>query len=217
MFPLSTVLFPGSLLPLHVFEPRYQAMLAHCLASDRKFGVVLIDRGSEVGGGDHRVDVGTLAEVLSASPLGGGRWAVVARGTTRIRVRQWLPDDPFPVAEVAEAPPDDPADPALLAEAHVAVRRLRALLSELGSVPALAPGAFTAPGDAGSRSSDDLDVEHSTWSPCAAAPLAVLDRQRLLEVEGSDDRLRLLTELVRALADDAHRLLAEGSAGPASG
>ena len=57
MFPLGTVLVPKAVVPLHVFEPRYQTMLVDVMAGDRKFGVVLIERGSEVGGGDVRTDV----------------------------------------------------------------------------------------------------------------------------------------------------------------
>jgi uncharacterized protein len=58
MFPLGTVLFPYALLPLQVFEPRYRVMMHHVLEGDREFGVVLIERGSEVGGGGARVGVG---------------------------------------------------------------------------------------------------------------------------------------------------------------
>ncbi|MEN3314917.1 MAG: uncharacterized protein V7605_1151, partial [Acidimicrobiaceae bacterium] len=54
MFPLGTVLFPGLALPLHVFEPRYQSLVQACLDGDGHFGIVLIERGSEVGGGDVR-------------------------------------------------------------------------------------------------------------------------------------------------------------------
>ena len=63
MFPLQAVLLPGMVLPLHVFEPRYRALMDHCLAGDREFGVALIERGSEVGGDDVR-------GILDA--LGGG-------------------------------------------------------------------------------------------------------------------------------------------------
>ena len=61
MFPLGNVLFPHAQLPLHVFEPRYRALAETCLAGDGEFGVVLIERGSEVGGGDTRFSIGTVA------------------------------------------------------------------------------------------------------------------------------------------------------------
>ncbi len=85
MFPLQTVLFPGAILPLHIFEPRYRKMLADCLSGDGTFGVVLISRGSEVGGGDQRVAVGTEARIEEASRFDDGRWAVIARHPSHSR------------------------------------------------------------------------------------------------------------------------------------
>src|SRR5687767_5279898 len=99
MFPLGTVLLPGGVLPLHIFEPRYREMIRTCLDGDGTFGVVLIERGSEVGGGDVRSDAGTLARIVEASETDDGRWGVVAVGAARIRVAAWLPDDPFPRAD----------------------------------------------------------------------------------------------------------------------
>jgi Lon protease-like protein len=66
MFPLGSVLLPGGLLPLHVFEPRYRQMIIDCLAADGEpeFGQALITHGREAGGGDERAMVGTVAQVL---------------------------------------------------------------------------------------------------------------------------------------------------------
>ncbi|MEY3360946.1 MAG: hypothetical protein RL531_665, partial [Actinomycetota bacterium] len=80
MFPLGTALLPGAMLPLHVFEERYRALVEHCLARDGEFGVVLIERGSEVGGGDRRFAVGTLARIVEAGRFPDGRYALVATG-----------------------------------------------------------------------------------------------------------------------------------------
>ena len=68
---------------------------------------MLIDRGSEVGGGDTRSDVGVVADDAAGRRAGGGRFAVVTVGTRRIRVDQWLPDDPYPRADVEEWPDGD--------------------------------------------------------------------------------------------------------------
>src|SRR5580658_1736392 len=100
MFPLSSVLFPGAELPLHVFEPRYRDLTDHCLAGDGEFGVVLIARGSEVGGGDQRFAVGTVAQIAAASRFDDGRWALLVEGTRRIAVTEWLADAPYPRAVV---------------------------------------------------------------------------------------------------------------------
>ncbi len=112
MFPLGSVLFPHMPLALRVFEPRYLQLMIDLLEAEvREFGVVLIERGFEVGGGDHRFGYGTVArlvEVSESGPESGsdpaampGMVAVVAVGGERIRVDAWLEDDPYPRAEVS--------------------------------------------------------------------------------------------------------------------
>ncbi|HLM64629.1 MAG TPA: LON peptidase substrate-binding domain-containing protein [Acidimicrobiales bacterium] len=133
MFPLGTVLLPGMVLPLQVFEPRYLQLVADVAGSGDEFGVVLIERGSEVGGGDVRTDVGTVARIMQREDLPDGRALVAAVGARRIRVERWLDDDPYPRAEVAdwpdEAPPPDGG--ARRAALQVAVRHVAALRTEL--------------------------------------------------------------------------------------
>src|SRR5579862_3669316 len=105
MFPLSTVLFPSGRLPLHVFEPRYRQMTAECLAGTGELGIVLISRGREVGGGDERMGVGTVGHIDRAMRLPDGRWLLSVGGRRRLRVVEWLPDDPYPVAMVEDLDP----------------------------------------------------------------------------------------------------------------
>ena len=199
MFPLSTVLFPGCPLPLHVFEHRYRALVADCLAGDRRFGVVLIARGSEVGGGDERHGVATVAEIEMARPEADGRWLLAARGVERARVTRWLSDDPYPRAVVEPWASDPAVDGAALRAAEQAVRRAQALLSELGDTPAPAP-----------RWSLGDSPEEIVWRLCALAPVTALDRQRLLEAPDAAARLALLVELVDAVGDDVDKLLSGG-------
>ncbi len=105
MFPLGSVLLPGMVLPLHVFEARYQRLVLDCLeAPVHEFGVVLIDRGSEVGGGDSRSPVGVVAKMMQVVALEQGRFALVTLGTRRVRVAKWLADDPYPRAHVDDWP-----------------------------------------------------------------------------------------------------------------
>ena len=203
MFPLSTVLFPRAGLPLHVFEDRYQTMMADCLDGDREFGVVLISRGSEVGGGDQRLDVGTVARISQVADVGDGRMLVTAEGLRRVRIHHWLVDDPYPRAMVEDLPFEPEVDrTGAGAEAEVAVRRLRSLLSELGDVPAI-------PHDLHFFGSDE-DVG---WQLCAAAPLNLLDRQQLLVCPGNEARMRLLAEFCNLMAEDVLGLLAGGLGG----
>ena len=191
MFPLGTVLFPGTGLPLHVFEPRYRAMTGYCLEHDGRMGVVLIARGSEVGGGDVRHNVGTQARIVEAATLPDGRWILVLVGERRIRVERWLPEEPYPRATVV-AVEDRDTGPGASADALVArdglverVHRALALRAELGegeaddAVPELA-----------------ADPALATWQAAGLGLIGPADGQRLLETDGVDNRLRLLSSLL---------------------
>ncbi len=189
MFPLGTVLFPSMLLPLRVFEPRYLAMTRDCLEADRRFGVVLIMRGSEVGGGDSRSDVGCTASIVQVQDSGEQLFLATV-GTGRIRVLEWLPDDPYPRARVERwcdaSQPDDLAD--RLAVLDGAFRTVLALAGELDewSVPL-------------SIELDD-DPALALYQMCAASPIGSFDRHRLLCADGVMARADLLDEV---LADTA--------------
>lgn len=201
MFPLGSVLVPSAGLPLHVFEPRYRALVNDCLRGTGEFGVVLIERGSEVGGNDERCDVGTVARIVDAEEQPDGRWGVAAVGTRRIRVERWLPDAPYPLAEVHDWPDPDPGP-----EHEV---RLRGVLGQLRRCLALAAEA----GDVVPPATIELaeDPVLAGYQATVVAPLGPLDQQRLLGAASPDARLTLLEEL---LADAALVLeLRLGSAG----
>jgi uncharacterized protein len=191
MFPLGVVLFPYAGLPLHVFEPRYRALTEDCLAGNSEFGVVLIERGVEVGGGDTRFSVGTVARIVEAAKFADGRWALLTVGTRRARVQTWLPDDPYPVALLEDLPdePFGPGDEARLAEVERVVRRALALKAELNE-PAV-PATVEL----------DADPERAAFQLAAYAPLGPVDHQRVLEAEPWSSRLTLLTDLVTEAAD----------------
>jgi Lon protease-like protein len=195
MFPLGNVLMPTQLLPLHVFEPRYRVLMDRLTAPGAvgELGVVLIERGHEVGGGDHRVDTGTVARLVEAQQQPDGRWMALLAGVERCRVEAWLPDDPYPQARVQELPepPWDPADEPALAAAEAVVRDTWALAAELGEA-SVAPGVALAE-----------DPVRRAWQLCVLAPLGPFDRQRLLEAPRA---VRLVT--LAEEAADAKRMLA---------
>jgi Lon protease-like protein len=200
MFPLSAVLFPHASMPLHVFEPRYRDLMRDCLADDARFGIVLIARGSEVGGGDERSTLGTRGIITQAAELPDGRWVLEIEGEAVIAVEEWLPDDPYPVALVRDASAEpSPGDAIpLVGPAGQRVRRARALLAEQGGAPPL-PAELALDGGG--------DADLASWQLCAAAPLSAYDAQRLLAADGAPERLRLLAELMDELELDLHRML----------
>jgi Lon protease-like protein len=180
MFPLGTVLLPGVLLPLHVFEPRYQQLVRDCLeAPQPEFGVVLIDRGSEVGGGDTRSDVGVVARMLQVAAMDAGRFAVITVGTRRIRITRWLHDNPYPRAEVEEWPDvETEVSPDRMALTATHARRCAGLAVEMGDRASVPEGELS--GDASSDSF--LLAAISPFGPvdqyaalCAADPATRLD------------------------------------------
>lgn len=137
MFPLGSVLFPGMPLQLRVFEPRYVAMLLSVLGeTEHEFGVVLIERGSEVGGGDVRFGVGTVARIVSVEQ-GAGSIVLLATGAARFEVVRWLQDDPFPRAQVRElaALELDESTPSDLGAAEAVVRATISRASEFVELP----------------------------------------------------------------------------------
>lgn len=193
MFPLGSVLFPSLVLPLHVFEPRYRALVHDVLDGDREFGVCLIDRGSEVGGGDHRLGVGTVAQIHEAAELPDGRWALATVGTRRIRVERWLPDDPYPRAEVAEHPDPVPGSEEVAALPEV-IARLRQALARAGELGDTATPATVELSD------DPVLASHQA---AALAPINTLDQYGLLAAETVGLRLARLGTLL----DDAIAVL----------
>ncbi len=180
MFPLGSVLLPGGALPLHVFEPRYQALVRDCIeAPDHEFGVVLIDRGPEVGGGESRRDVGVVARMVQVAQLADDRFAVVAIGTRRIRVVEWLSDAPYPQAIVDDWP-DEAGDDVDIALAADVTRRAQRFVD--------------------GESPEDVSVEDDAgvFAVAELVPMGAADRYAVLCASGCAERWRVLD---RALAD----------------
>ncbi|MEZ4862082.1 MAG: LON peptidase substrate-binding domain-containing protein [Caldilineaceae bacterium] len=89
LFPLKqVVLFPGMVLPLHIFEMRYREMISRCIEEKRPFGVVLIDEGEEVGDAAKPHRVGTLAKIVRVERMDDGRMNITAIGLERFRIQQ---------------------------------------------------------------------------------------------------------------------------------
>ncbi|MCH1512394.1 MAG: LON peptidase substrate-binding domain-containing protein [Acidimicrobiales bacterium] len=186
MFPLSTVVFPGSEFRLQVFEERYLDMIDDCIQSKTGFGVCLIEKGHEVGGGDQRCNIGTLASISQLEDSGSGQFELNCLGETRIRVIEWLPEIPYPNALIEDEEADDFESLSkekvdtlseILASTHTKFAELsRAVFSPLPAIT-----------DATIRSLYHL-AEISFLGP--------YDRYRILAAGTLKERLRLLKELL---------------------
>ena len=189
LFPLGTVLVPGMILTLNVFEPRYRMMLrdlADRAPAERAFGVLAIHAGHEVGVGavQAMAELGTVAVIRHARSLGGGRFAIGALGTTRFRLTRLLDDDSTPYAR---------GDVDLLTEP---TEDLDALHDLADSVSA----SFCALLDASGTALPELpgDPRELSYFVTANSPVSLAQRQRLLEVDGTGPRLEAALALLRA-------------------
>lgn len=183
LFPLHVVLFPGRPLPLHVFEPRYRALLEECLADDRRFGVVAIRYGRAERGCADVYEVGTVAEIVRVERLPDGRSNIVTRGAERFRIQQLIRDDSYMSARVdlLDEPPADAAIGPLVAALR---SQLDAYLQAIGAGEQLAGRLPSGPAAL-------------AWLAACAAELQLSEQQQLLEIDSLAERLRATMRFLR--------------------
>jgi Lon protease-like protein len=118
LFPLNKVLFPGAMLPLHIFEQRYRQMINRCIQLKQPFGVVLIREGVEVDGPAEPYEIGTTADIQNVLRFPDGRMLVAAQGNQRFRIIEIVQREPYLVANI-EPLADDVSPDAVSAAAEV--------------------------------------------------------------------------------------------------
>jgi len=191
MFPLSTVLMPAMPLSLRIFEERYLKLLGDLIGQENpEFGVVLVARGSEVGGGDKRLAIGTLAAVTDIGTL-DEFYGLESFGSKRFRVNAWLPDDPYPIADIDLLPDliwDDSLMPARV-HLETKVRNLLAFASEFGDLQ------YTAETE---LSDDPMDA---CWQLAGVLPVGPLDLADLLESQSAAELISKTYEIVANLEE----------------
>ncbi len=191
MFPLNSVMFPGVTVPLHVFEDRYRALMHHLMRiedpADRLFGSVAIREGYEIGdhGAQSLFRVGVRLQLTEVEARADGTFDVVAVGLDRIRLDKLERGDLFPVGEVADLPEPTVRVPRDLVErARATFTAYRIALSEISADPY--------------RGALPTDPAYLSWVLAACAPLPMSERQQLLEASDAEERLALVTELLRS-------------------
>ncbi len=192
MFPLQSALLPGETLPLRIFEPRYTKLVRDCLdAADPVFGVVLISRGREVGGDDVRHDVGTRARITDHADLGDGQYELLAENIERIRVSRWLPDDPYPRAEI-ETWPDEPGPPVSAERIGDVVDGILGLYRRLADARgmALPPDLLAVDNDTAD------DPTRHVYALAARVPIGPADRYAVLAAPTLAARVDVLSEAI---------------------
>lgn len=185
LFPLNVVLFPGMLLPLHIFEERYKAMIGDCIDREEHFGVVLIKEGPEVGGSAEPFTVGTSASIASVDRLEDGRLNLLTKGELKfetVSITQQVPHMVGQVRYLEEQPGED--QPALMAEVG---KQYTTFLRNLSSLT----GGWTANADI------PQNIINLAYGVASTLDLPRPIRQELLELSTATQRLERLLPLLK--------------------
>ena len=188
LFPLQSVLFPGALLPLKVFEARYLDLIGQCLRQSAPFGVVCLRQGSDAGRGGVRFErEGVLARIDAVDAEQAGILQVRCTGTRRFAIdgepRQQ--SDGLWLAKVSLQADDEGLAPEAALQASVkALVNAIAALRQQGSTPFLEPFRY-----------DDAGWVANRW--CEILPISLAAKQRLMVLPDPQLRLRLVDEYLR--------------------
>ena len=189
LFVLPVVLFPGTVMPLHVFEARYRRMIARCLEADRRFGILYNDFEQRPEYEITEGEIGCVAEIERFHPLPDGRSLLLAHGVDRFRVVDGI-EAGEPYAEALVEPFADNAEPS----ADLPSRRC--------NVQGLLSAAMQRAGGPGTRT-PVLDTDRDiSFALAAAIQIDVRWRQLLLELPSEQARLRQIEDVLRGLLDD---------------
>lgn len=211
VFPLGTAYLPGELVSLRVFERRYLDMMDDIAASTNSFVSVLISHGSEVGGGDKRHDRGVLVSMVSTDSDEVG---LRAQGTAieRVRVLEWLPDDPYPRAIIERCIDDamaqervhDAASALTLVAQGVRMLHERLIThrgidkSEMPMNPVL---TMIAAGRWWERGVSQEEVARAFWIVASQTPCGPIDRHELLRTDSLIERIARLRATVEHVTE----------------
>lgn len=192
IFPLpGVVLFPGTLLPLHIFEPRYRTMVEHALATDRTIGMAMIAPDGPALGVDRPSvrEIGGAGTIVEHELLEDGRYNIILEGAYRFRILEENASLPYRIARVEE----DPATPFPTAEEEAlvvgGVRELFAALQPELDLPPLPSETLSA-----ERLSGELALR-LRWPPAAL--------QEVLETSALRERFRSITARLTEWKDAA--------------
>jgi Lon protease-like protein len=186
-------------LSLRIFEERYLKLLGDLVLEETpEFGVVLIEKGPEVGGGEKRLPIGTIASVIDIGTL-EQFYGIESVGSQRFRVNAWLPDDPYPMADIDFLPDliwDDSLMPARV-HLETKVRKLLAFASEFGD---LQYGSDTELSD------DPMDA---CWQLAGVLPVGQLDQMDLLNSQSADELISRTYEIVTSLDKTLQEMMSQ--------
>ena len=190
---------PAMPLSLRIFEERYLKLTGDLILEENpEFGVVLIARGPEVGGGEKRLEIGTIASVNDIGTL-DQFYGIESIGTQRFRVNAWLPDDPYPIADIDFLPDLIWNDSLTLARENLElkVRNLLAVASEFGDL------------QYGPDTELSEDLMDSCWQLAGILPVGPLDQVDLLKSQSAEELISKTYEVVVTLEETLKSMIGD--------
>lgn len=205
LFPLNAVLFPGMVLPLHIFEPRYRLMIKQCIEEEKPFGVVLVQPESVLGE-ERPHQVGTTARIMAAERLDDGRFNLLTEGGKRFRILEEHREQPYLsalVEEFCDTPTEPEAAEALYRKAGDLFRRyIRVMLAVAGKEQL--------------RLELPDEAEGLSYLIGYCLDLSDVEKQHLLELTSTPERLRLEIEILKREEQILRRMLSSNQVRPSS-
>lgn len=203
LFPLQVVLFPGGLLPLHIFEPRYRTMIKFCLEHESEFGIVLIKEGEEVEESAIPCKVGTAVRMLDVERLPDGRMNIMTAGEYRFEILEVQEHLPYLVGRVRVL--DDPeVEPETALESIIT--ETEKLYKEYEILSSRLIFAWRPPEES------PTDPRHLAYQIGTRLRISLQEKQTLLETVSLE---QLLTREIEILKDQnrqiAFRLMAQNN------
>jgi len=187
LFPLNTVLFPGQIIPLHIFELRYHAMINECMAQDGLFGVVLIRQGMEVGGRAEPFDIGTTARIKQVNQLEDGSLDIICVGEQRYKIQSLTWDQPYLTGEVEYWPWAPLTNDVVQPDLPVLKSLIKDYLEILGALTGNQIEVENLPGD----------PNQLTILTAIALRISNAEKQSILSTESLDEMLELCIQYLR--------------------
>jgi Lon protease-like protein len=203
LFPLNVVLFPGMVLPLHIFEPRYRLMVKHCLEEEKLFGVVLV-KPESLPGKERPYQIGTTARIMAAERLNDGRFNLLTEGGKRFRILREQHEHPYLSALVEEFT-DDAAEPEMAQmfqrkAGHLFRRYIQVMLAVAGKEQL--------------RLDLPNEAEGLSYLISYCLDLSDAEKQHLLELTSTLERLQVEIDILKREEQILRRMLSSSQVRP---
>lgn len=190
LFPLNLVLFPGGVLPLYIFEPRYRDMIKFCIRNESSIGIVMIKEGDEVGENATPCKIGTAVDLVEVDRLPDGRMNIMTSGHSRFEILEVDDELPYLVGRVKMLDSLDAEPDSSLEEI---ANEAREVYIEYETLSSLLMFAWLPPEETPQH------PQQLAYQIGTRLRISLEDKQDLLEIKSFDELLRREVDILKNL------------------